>query len=160
LDTAAFDSRYQELFADLARVCRALGGGHEAEDLAQDALVAGRMRLADLRDDTRLVPWLRRIAVRATLRSRRSRSPASSQEAGAPDPSIGLVEMHADERLAMARLTARQRQFVALVYFVGYRQEEVAEMMEVSRGTVAKTLWEARLTLARALADYDRGGRR
>ena len=159
MDTSAFDTMYPELYADLARVCRALGGGHEAEDLAQETLLVGRLRLAELRDDSRLVPWLRRIAVRATLRARRSRRASSAQEASAVDPAIGLAEVFSDERQAIARLSTRQRQFVTLVYFMGYRQEEVAEMMEVSRGTVAKTLWEARATLAHALADYAERGR-
>ena len=75
----------------------------------------------------------------------------------AGDLGLGPIELALDERMALRALPARQRQLVTLVYFAGYRQEEVAEMLGISRGTVAKTLWEARCTLAHALVDYSRG---
>lgn len=54
----------------------------------------------------------------------------------------------------MARLPRRERQAVVLVFGMGYTQEEVGELMGISRGTVAASIWRARQKLARALRDY------
>jgi DNA-directed RNA polymerase specialized sigma24 family protein len=160
LETSAFDARYAELLADLRRVCRAMGAGPDAEDVAQEVLVYGRSRLDELQDDAKLVPWLRRIAVRSTLRSLgRQRDDRGAGDL-LVDPKLALVDLGLDEQAALRGLGSRQQQLVRLVYFGGYRQEEVANMLGISRGTVAKTLWLARRALAHALADYERRGRR
>jgi len=153
LDIGAFDARYPELLADLSRICRAVGAGPDAEDVAQDALIYARGHLRDLRDDTRLVPWLRRIAVRGAVR-RRSRGAGPRAESFPIGMDFAMVELNLDERHAIHRLTERQRQLIAIVYLAGYRQDEAAEMLGISRGTVAKTLWLARRALAHSLADY------
>lgn len=157
MQTARFDARYDELFAELRRLCRALGAGDDAEDVAQEVLVYGRSRLHELRDDEKLVPWLRRIAIRSATRARRARGRDLEAIDPVRDLGLGPIELGLDERAALRALPARQRQLVTLVYFAGYRQEEVAEMLGISRGTVAKTLWEARCALAHALVGYSRG---
>lgn len=158
MDTAEFDQRYEELFADLRRLCRAMGVGASAEDLAQEVLLYGRSRLGDLRDDQRLVPWLRRIAVRSAARARNAESRTTTTERDWHDEGLGQVELQLDQMHALGQLSRRQRQVVSLCYLLGYRQDEVAEMLGVSRGTVARTLWEARCRLATSLADADSGG--
>ncbi len=151
-----FDARYAELFADLRRVCLGLGAGSNAEDIAQEALIQGRAKLGDLRDDTKLVPWLRRIAVRGVGRARTAPHAQLIDRSGASE--WALVDLAADEREAVKRLPTRQRQMVSLVYFLGYGQDDVADMLEVSRGHVARTLWDARVSLATTLADYRKDG--
>jgi RNA polymerase sigma-70 factor (ECF subfamily) len=158
MDTFAFDAAYESLFSDLRRVCRALGAGHDAEDIAQESILEGRRRLVELRDDSRVLPWLRRIAVRATWRGRKGGEKQAAKlshlsTAGPVDGFDGL-DLAIDQRNALARLTIRQREMVALVYVAGYRQDEVAEMLGVTRGTVARTLWDARRHLAEQLAAY------
>jgi RNA polymerase sigma-70 factor (ECF subfamily) len=153
LETSTFDARYGELLADLRRVCHALGAGPDSEDIAQEVLVYGRSRLHQLRDDAKLRAWLRRMAVRNVLRQRPVQTYRSPTDISV-DPDLALVDLGIDERSALAGLGERQRQLVRLVYFSGFRQDEVAEMLGISRGTVAKTLWNARRALARSLADY------
>lgn len=147
----AFDEDYPVLFAELSRLCRALGAGAAAEDAAQEALVYGRAHLGALRDPTRLRPWLRTIAVRQVARRRSGReSTAAADAVFVPvDPDLGL-----DASRAVASLPLRERQAVALVYGLGYRQEEAAEVLGLSRGGLAASLWKARRRLARDLADY------
>ena len=146
-----FDASYDTLFGELAAFCRALGAGPDAEDIAQETLIVGRRHLSDLREAGSLLPWLRRIAVRAVIRSRR-RPRALLIEDGAllpKAPDLGL-----DAAAAVARLPDRERIAVVLVYGMGYRQDEVAELLGVRRGTVAASLWKARRQLARDLVDY------
>jgi DNA-directed RNA polymerase specialized sigma24 family protein len=156
--SAEIERSFGDLFAELVRVARALGAGAQAEDVAQDALVYGRAHAAQLRDPQRLRPWLRTIAVRAVLRDRRrvgSIDNAPETMFLPADPGLGL-----DATAAVARLPYRERLAVTLVFGLGFRQEEAADVLGISRGTIAASLWKARRRLARDLADYREGPRR
>jgi DNA-directed RNA polymerase specialized sigma24 family protein len=149
----SFDAQYDTLFAELTRLCRALGAADAAEDCAQEALIEGRGRLHQLRDPLALRGWLRVIAVRRVTRQRRRNRPISQQEPSylPVDPDLGL-----DASAAVIRLPQRERVAVVLVHGLGYRQEEAAEMLGITRGTIAASLWKARRKLARDLAPYRR----
>jgi DNA-directed RNA polymerase specialized sigma24 family protein len=153
----AFDEAYGSLFGELTRLCQALGAAGSSEDIAQEVLLEGRGRLAQLRDPAKLRPWLRTIAVRRVGRERRRGLTALTTEPVflPVDPGLGV-----DASAAVARLPERERMAVVLVHGLGYRQEEAAEMMGLRRGTVAASLWKARHKLARDLASYRDGGER
>jgi len=151
-----FDVDYNRFFADLTALCRALGAGSSAEDIAQESILHARDRHAQLRDESKLEPWLRRIAARRTLaylshqRRHEAREPDDPVLAFLPtDPSISV-----DVSAAIARLPERERVAVVLVYALGYEQEEAASVMNVTRGTVATLLHRARRHLAERLAAY------
>lgn len=65
------------------------------------------------------------------------------------DPSMSI-----DVSAAITLLPDRERQAVVLVYGLGYEQQEAAEVMDVTRGTVATLLHRARRHLAERLAVY------
>jgi DNA-directed RNA polymerase specialized sigma24 family protein len=147
------DADYGSLFAELSRLCRALGAGGSADDIAQDVLVEGRAKLDQLREPASLRPWLRTIAVRrvSRLRAKAWRTMLDEPIFVPVDPDLGL-----DAAAAIAHLPERERIAVVLVYGLGYRQEEAADMLGITRGGVAATLWQARRKLARELAPYRR----
>ena len=137
-------------------MCRALGAGSSAEDIAQESILHARDRHAQLRDDSKLEPWLRRIAARRTFEYLRHQRRHEAREPDDPvlaflptDPSISV-----DVSAAIARLPERERVAVVLVYALGYEQEEAAAVMSVTRGTVATLLHRARRHLAERLAAY------
>lgn len=148
-----FDADYSRFFSDLTRLCRALGAGSSAEDLAQDAILHAREHHHQLRDESKLEPWLRRIAARRTfeyLRRQKHRDSEDAVVAFLPtDPSLSI-----DVSAAITRLPERERVAVVLVYALGYEQQEAAEVMNVTRGTVATLLHRARRHLAERLASY------
>jgi RNA polymerase sigma-70 factor (ECF subfamily) len=148
--TADFDLQYAALFGELTTLCRAVGAGDEAQDIAQDVLLYGRSHLGQLRDTTKLRPWLRKMAVRA-VGKRRSTSTVSLDAIGVgyfpTDTGLSL-----DSMAAIRSLPERERIAIVLTYGLGYDQAAVAELMDIRRGTVAATLWKARQKLARALA--------
>jgi len=153
------DAQYASLFNELTRLCRAVGAGDEAQDVAQDVLLYGRAHVGELRDTSNLRPWLRKIAIRTVARHR-SRARVTSLEGGEiaylpAESGLGL-----DALAAIAALPERERVAVTLTYGLGYEQHEVAEMMGIRRGTVASSLWRARQKLARALAPGKEGQRR
>lgn len=151
-----FDVDYNRFFADLTALCRALGAGSAAEDLAQESILHARERHSQLRDESKLEPWLRRIAARRTFeylrhqRRHEAREPDDAAVAFLPvDPSISI-----DVAAAITRLPERERVAVVLVYALGYEQEEAATVMNVTRGTVATLLHRGRRHLAERLAAY------
>jgi RNA polymerase sigma factor (sigma-70 family) len=145
-----FDAAYARLFEELCLLSRALGAWDEAEDVAQEALLYGRAHIRELRDQRSLRPWLRRIAARGAAQTRRRRLPSLD----GTEPSYVPVDPEArlDCSAAVARLPERERLAIALVYGLGYGQEEAAQVLGVARGTVAASLWKARKKLARELA--------
>jgi RNA polymerase sigma-70 factor, ECF subfamily len=152
-----FDADYDRFFADLTRLCRALGAGSSAEDIAQDAILHAREHHHELRDESKLEPWLRRIAARRTfeyLRRQKRRESKDIVVAFLPaDPSLSI-----DISAAITRLPERERVAVVLVYALGYEQAEAALVMNITRGTVATLLHRARRHLAERLASYAQDG--
>jgi RNA polymerase sigma factor (sigma-70 family) len=151
LEPKELDDRYAELFDELRRMCLVLGASDRSEDIAQETIIYGRAHLAELRDPAKLRPWLRTIAARSARRRTRVWLTLGNEDRVAVlhDPALGI-----DASDAMARLPHRERQAVVLVYGMGYTQEEVGDLMGISRGTVAASIWRARQKLARALRDY------
>ena len=147
------DAQYTKHFADLTVLCRALGAGPSAEDIAQDVLLHARDRFAQLRDESKLEPWLRRIAARRTIehvrRQRRDQHDEAVVAFVPTDPSLSI-----DVSAAITHLPERERVAVVLVYALGYEQQEAAQVMDVTRGTVATLLHRARRHLAERLAGY------
>jgi len=147
------DASYSELFADLTSLCRGLGAGSSAEDIAQESLLHARERSDQLRDADKLRPWVRRIAARRTfehLRRQKHPPPFDHATEFVPvDPTISI-----DVSAAVTALPPRERAAIVLVYGFGYEQEEAADVMGVTRGTVATLLHRARRHLAERLANY------
>ena len=112
-----------------------------AEDIAQEAFIAA-LRALDRFDRRRpFGPWLSRIVVNRAIdhaRSRRLRAvPSPGVVATAPPPPEGW----SDELVrALAQLPVDQRAVVVLRYVLDYTPGEIAEMLELPRGTVNSRL--------------------
>jgi len=158
IDLEGFDSQYGALFGDLSALARALGAGPDAEDVAQEALVEARSHLHQLRDPDKLRAWVRRIAVRGACRARRRHVADLNADQVERLPVTELPNL--DVAAAIAGLPERERVAVTLVYGLGYRQDEAAELMGVAAGTVYSSIWRARRKLARVLADDERTSER
>ena len=147
--SGAVDAEYGALFTELTRFCQALGAGGSAEDVAQDVLLEGRADLDELRDPTSLRPWLRTMAVRKVGRLRaKAQGSIAGELAFLPvDVDLGL-----DASAAVARLPERERLAVVLVYGLGFGQMEAADMLGITRGGLAASLWQARRNSPETLA--------
>jgi RNA polymerase sigma-70 factor (ECF subfamily) len=150
IEAEGFDSQYEALFRDLVAVARALGAGEDAEDVAQEALLQARRRLHQLRDPARLQAWVRRIAIRGACRARDRRLDNLDAEQIERLPLTDMPDL--DVPAAIAALPERERLAVTLVFGLGYRQDEAAQLMGVAAGTIYSSVWRARRKLARWLA--------
>lgn len=151
--------RYKETVFGV--VLARLGHFEDAEDITQKVLVEAWQRLEKLADPQRLGPWLRSIALHRAIDHLRRGEPATcpfDEETTAapqlgPDDELERSELQQEVRTAIRRLAPTLRETVVLYYLSGYRQEEVARILEVPLGTVKYRLYTARLKLSEALLD-------
>jgi len=136
-----------------------VGDRPTAEDVVQDAFTALHRRFDGLADRNALVPYLRTSVVngcRTALRKRRR------PFRGVHEPPIWSAEsaaMLGEERhevfLALRTLPRRQREALALRYYLDLSEEEIAEVMGISRGTVKSTTSRALVALAKKLGENE-----
>jgi RNA polymerase sigma-70 factor, ECF subfamily len=112
-----------------------------AEDIAQEAFLAA-LRALDRFDRRRpFGPWLHRIVVNRAIdwtRARRLRAEVELADApGADTPEHGEAEGLA---AAIAELPPEQRAVIVLRHLLDYTPGEIAELLELPRGTVNSRL--------------------
>ena len=102
-------------------------------------------------DPDKLRAWVRRMAVRGACRARGRNVADLDTEHIERLPAADFPDV--DVAAAVAGLPERERLAVTLVYGLGYRQDEAAQLMGVASGTVYSSVWRARRKLARLLAE-------
>jgi RNA polymerase sigma factor (sigma-70 family) len=131
----------------------ALGDDALAEEVAAEAFVRAFARWEQVRSMTSPLGWVYRVALndarsrfrrRAVERRVAQRRVALSQVAPPADPDTVLWA-------AVRALPERARVAVALRYVADLPEADIAELMGVTRGTVASTLFHARRQLAETL---------
>ncbi|GAA3122843.1 sigma-70 family RNA polymerase sigma factor [Streptosporangium carneum] len=143
---------------DLIRLALALVGARRtAEDVVQDAFVALHRRWDRLTDYDQVLPCLRTAVLRRCRAVRRrqavTRRFTGDQEAPfwSPWAASPLDETHREVFLAVYALPRRRREAVVLRYYLDLPESDIAEVMRISRATVATTLSRALKTLAAKL---------
>ncbi|MEN3342575.1 MAG: hypothetical protein V7644_1979 [Actinomycetota bacterium] len=121
-----------------------VGDGAAAEDIAQESFLAA-VRALDRFDRRRpFGPWLHRIVVNRAIDWARAR--ALRRELGAddaPEPAAPLRETPERARelaSALAELGPEHRAVIVLRYLLDYTPGEIAELLELPRGTVNSRL--------------------
>jgi RNA polymerase sigma-70 factor (ECF subfamily) len=153
-DHAGLDALYQELGPGLVRYLRRLLHRSDlAEDIAQDAFLILVRKWPDVRNHPSPGAWLYTVARHLAFDTFRERSHEFLTEE--PDQALARGidpwDSHATQvavREAVGKLPLRQREAVWLFYFCGFKQNEVAAIMQIQRNTVAALLFQARCRLA------------
>ena len=160
-DRSAFSElvrRYQDrLYASMLGVT---GSAEEAEDVVQDAFVRAFVKLDSFQQSSQFFTWLYRIAFNTALsRHRRRRSRVSLDHVrettglepvdnvDAPDEPMMRRERVAMVRQAMTQLTEEHRTILVLREMDENSYETIAEILEISIGTVRSRLSRARYQL-------------
>ena len=127
------------------------GSRADAEDAAQETVLAVLTGLSGFRGACQHSTWIYRIAIRSALRvrARRPRTEALDFEpAGeARDPALDR-ERSRQVHLALGRLTADHRAVLTLFSLDGLSHHEIAETLGIPEGTVWSRLHLARKKLA------------
>jgi RNA polymerase sigma-70 factor (ECF subfamily) len=122
-----------------------------AEDIAQEAFLAA-IRALDRFDRRRpFGPWLHRIVVNRAIdwaRARALRAEAELDERPAPEHQ---PELEDPTLAALAQLSPEHRAVIVLRHLLGYTPGEIAELLELPRGTVNSRLRRGLDELARSV---------
>jgi len=159
----AYEMLVQRHSANAYRVALQLcGNHHDAQDIAQEALVAAWQNLPRFRGDASFATWLYRIVTRRAL-NKISRGPVADQAdllEDFTDAVAGPAEQ-TERNLAvdavtdaLAALPFPQRTVVVLHHFEGLSYADVAEVTGSSVPAVRSNLFRARRTLGKKLGEW------
>ncbi|MFO7172271.1 MAG: sigma-70 family RNA polymerase sigma factor [Bacillota bacterium] len=171
-DVDAFEAlivQYERKVYNLAY--RLTGNPEDASDLAQEAFVRVYQSLGDFRGDSSFATWLYRIvanACRDELRRRQRQRTVSlevtvenedgemvrqyADEGEGPDQALERVELQRLVRETLATLDEDHRQILILRDFQDLSYQDIAELLNLSLGTVKSRINRARNALKEKLA--------
>jgi RNA polymerase sigma-70 factor, ECF subfamily len=116
------------------------GDAAAAEDIAQEAFLAA-VRNLDRFDRRRpFGPWLHRIVVNRAIDWTRARKLRAEVELGDYLPAAPAPERDGTALARIAELPAEHRAVVVLRYVLDYTPGEIAELLDLPRGTVNSRL--------------------
>jgi RNA polymerase sigma factor (sigma-70 family) len=158
---------HREHYAALVRLATlVLGDVGLAEQVTQDAFVKLQLRWGGLQRLEKAPAYLRSAVLngaRSQLRHHRVRDRYVSRRTVAPavaTPETSLVHQDTHERVvaALRRVAPRQREALALRYYLDLPEAEIAAAMGVSAGSVKVHLHRGIAALARELGSADGSG--
>jgi len=163
-DADAFDTLVRRHMAKAYRIAyRLLGHREDAEDLVQDSFMAVLEKIATFQKGRQFAPWFHRIVVNRGINFRGSRSIRRMEQIPESIATEGVSPLQHAERselrtrigAAIEKLPDRQRTIVELFELEGFSGAEIAQMLDISAGTVRWHLHEARRSLRDTLAPLE-----
>ncbi len=141
-DPLAMDALLTELAPWVGRLCSAIALSR-GEDAMQETLILVLRNLPTLREPAALRAWVRRIAVRQSLRMT-----GDARVVSVPDPPevpvLQDLDTAMDVRETLTRLSPSQRAVLVLRDLEDLSEQEAAEALDVPEGTVKSGLHRAR----------------
>jgi RNA polymerase sigma-70 factor (sigma-E family) len=136
-----------------------IGDQPTAEDVVQDAFLGLYRRWPSLKDQDRALSYARASVLNGCRMVHRARSRRDAVTFDAPEDiesaeATALVgEANREVLEALRLLPARQREAVVLRYYLDLTEDQAAEAMRVSRGTIKSATSRGRAALARLLKE-------
>jgi RNA polymerase sigma-70 factor, ECF subfamily len=151
-----FEDFYRREYVSVVGLAYALSGSRSgAEDLAQEAFLAAHRNWEKITGYERPGAWVRRVVANlsvSTFRSRIAEAKALARAAlGQPTEIPDLGGAEPAFWAAVRALPRRQAQVVTLFYLEDLPMSDIAEILEMTLGTVKQHLHRGRQTLARRL---------
>ena len=159
-DRSKFERIYEQ-YRDLMywRASQILGAGQDAEDAVHEAFVRIANHISKISDPecpkTRalVVIIVERIAINEYRRRRRRGAlPLEERLPGGEDLEAAFAQGSAVAR-AIAALPQRYRELILLKHWQGYSDREIAVLLGMTQGNVARTLQRAKEKLRETLKD-------
>jgi RNA polymerase sigma-70 factor, ECF subfamily len=138
---------------------RILEHREDAEDVVQDAFVRALEGIGTLDPSRPFRPWFHRIVLNGALNFRRGRSVRATEPipdgvratTASPEQDAETAALRGRLQTALATLPERQRTIVLLSDMEGMNSSEIADILDVSAGTVRWHLHQARQALRETL---------
>jgi RNA polymerase sigma-70 factor (sigma-E family) len=136
-----------------------IGDQSAAEDVVQDAFLGLYRRWQGLHDPDKALGYLRSSVLNGCRSVHRIRFRRQAITLDPPEPvdsaeaEAMLGEAHREVLAALRRLPRRQREAVVLRYYLDMTEEQAAQAMGVSRGTIKSSTSRGLAALARILKE-------
>jgi RNA polymerase sigma factor (sigma-70 family) len=140
-DPLAMDALLTELAPWVGRICAAIALD-QGEDAMQETLIVVLRNLPALREPAAWRAWVRRIAVRESLRMARNDRLVTMPDPPEPAACADL-DTAIDVRDTLRKLPAQQRAVLVLRNLEDLSEQETAEVLGVPEGTVKSRLHRA-----------------
>ncbi len=158
-DADAFEGVYRAHVGRIHALClRMSGDAQQAESLTQDVFVRAWEKLSSFRGESQFSTWLHRLAINVVLQDRRSRGRRQAREhtvENLEDYATAVTQAmpgtKVDLERAIAGLPPGAREVLVLRDVQGFKYREIAEMKDVSLGTVKAQVHRARKLVQEAL---------
>ena len=155
-DSAAFHALIDRHAQRLYRIAVGLtGNATDAEDVLQETFIGAFKGLKGFEGRASVKTWLTRILFMQSAQWRRGRrrKPAQRLDEAAAAP-LGSAEATLDVEAAIEQLSPEHQQVLLLREYDRMSYDEIAEVLEVPRGTVESRLHRARSELRDRLKAY------
>ena len=163
-DTAApsYDEYVAARWTALYRTAYLLSGNHaDAEDLAQTALVKAYLSWSKVSSAASPDAYVRRILTNAFVSSRRPLR-VSRERLVDRTPDVEVAATGSDDRLVLwphvSALSPRQRAVIVLRYYEDLSEQQIADALGCSPGTVKSTASDALKVLRSRVASTEGAG--
>jgi RNA polymerase sigma-70 factor (ECF subfamily) len=158
--------RHQDrLYTAITRFC---GNAEDACDIVQRAFINAFRKIADFQNDCAFFTWMYRIAFnQAVSFKRENRRPMASldgtreegpcleaSEIRPPEERLETEETQKKVQQALEKLDESDRQIILLKDLQGHSYDEIAEVLQIPKGTVRSRLHRARLELKEKLKSF------
>ncbi len=143
------------------------GSKQDAEDLSQDVFIKAFCSLQKFKGNASLSTWLYRITLNSFIDQKRKKSVLNhspgwechpthdeSPYSGNPETYAESLQIQQHIEQALHRLTPRERSVFVLRHYRGMAGKEVAELLNISQGTVKSLVFRAVKKLRKELSFY------
>jgi len=136
-DRKAYAALVKRYYRHVFLVCMGiLGNVHDAEDIAQDAMLKGFLEIKKLRDGSQFNPWVTRIAKNMCINmARREECSRKAIEEKATQPNETTTQNNSIQQ-AIEKLPQETRLPLLMYYFDGQSVKTVAEKLDISTAGV------------------------
>jgi RNA polymerase sigma-70 factor (ECF subfamily) len=167
-ESGAFDelvARHQDrVFSAVSRFC---GNVEDAADIVQRAFINAFRKIGEFKGDSAFSTWIYRIAFNQAISFRREnrRAPVSIYSKDDDKVLEPAIEENPTEKMegeetrkkvqqALELLEEADREIIILKDLQGHSYDEIADIMQIPKGTVRSRLHRARLELKSRLKPY------
>lgn len=147
-----------------------MGNHEDAEDVSQEVFLRAFRFIKDFRGEAKLSSWLYRITHNVCIDQRRkkplailslnqdpeNRGEIEIEDSGSsPEESLRASLLQKDIEKALETLTPRERSVFVMRHYNELMVREIADILEISEGTVKSLLFRAVRRLRKTLASHE-----